>query len=409
MKSLLFFILLLACYVVQAQQTITLSGTIKDKNGEPLPGTGVYVSDYKIATSTDDKGRYALRLKAGNYNILVQLLGFKATNKNVVINNQPVNLNFTLEQSETQLSDVTIKPDPNRLHYLNTFKTYFIGLTENAQKCKMLNSEILRFDYDNEKRTLTVQSDEFLIIENKALGYKIKYLVKEFQYDYKTRIVYYEGYPNYEDLPGTDNQKKKWAIRRSEAYNGSSQHFFSALFNNTIKEEGFIINKLIRNQVQENLADSIIQAQVGGFTSTLLTLPGTHQFGSPKTTNTAVTVSKPKQSKGFAALNRAEILTDTLVHRYNDQIKKIDFTNVLYVIYTKERESSGFKARIGMPVNRPSELNNTQISLINMTSPPAYFYKNGSVYNPRAMLYEGYWAWEKIADSVPMDYIPPGK
>jgi len=407
MKSLLFFILLFGSYTVLAQQTIVLTGTVKDKHGDPLPGTGVYVSDYKIATSTDDKGNYFLKLKPGNYNILIQLIGFKATNKNVIINDQPIILNFTLEESATQLLDVTIKPDPNRISYLNTFKTYFIGLTENAQKCKMLNSNVLRLDYDGEKKTLTVQSDEFLIIENKALGYKIKYLVKEFQYDYKTRIVYYEGYPNYEDLPGTENQKKKWASKRLEAYNGSSQHFFSALFNNTIKKEGFIINKLIRNQVQEDLADSITQAQVGGFTSPLLTLPGTHQFAAPKSTITAAATAKPKQAKGFASLNRAEIIADTLVHRYNDHIKKIDFTNVLYVIYTKERESSGFKAHIGMSVNRPSELNNTQISLINMTSPPAYFYKNGGVYNPRSMLYEGYWAWEKIADSVPMDYIPP--
>jgi hypothetical protein len=37
---------------------------------------------------------------------------------------------------------------------------------------------------------------------------------------------------------------------------------------------------------------------------------------------------------------------------------------------------------------------------------PIYFYQNGTVYNPRSMLFENNWAWEKVADSVPIDYLP---
>ncbi len=48
-----------------------------------------------------------------------------------------------------------------------------------------------------------------------------------------------------------------------------------------------------------------------------------------------------------------------------------------------------------------------QISTITLQVAPVYFYENGGIYNPRAMLYAGYWGWEKIADSVPMDYLPP--
>ncbi|TCD07148.1 carboxypeptidase-like regulatory domain-containing protein [Pedobacter frigidisoli] len=407
MKFILFLLSLICCIAFSyAQQSFILSGTIKDKRNQPLPGTGVYVSDYKIATSTDDQGNYILKLKPGNYNILVQLIGFKALNKNVIISDKNINLDFTLEENTTQLSEVTIKPDPNRLSYLNTFKTYFIGLTENAQKCKILNSDVLRFDYDREKSLLTVQTEEFLIIENKALGYKIKYLVKEFQYDYRAGIVYYEGYPTYEDLPGTENQKKKWSEKRQEAFNGSSQQFFNALFNGTSQKDGFIINKLIRNQAEEDLADSIAESQVGGLTSPRLLLPGSISFGTEKKPLIPNTITKIKSNHAVAVLNRAEIFPDTLVHRYNDDIKKIDFTNVLYVIYIKEKESALYKNRINMSVSRTPELANFQISLINLKVPPAYFYKNGGVYNPRSMLFEGYWAWEKIADSVPMDYIP---
>lgn len=408
MKS---FILLLSLLTIgkfcSAQQNYILSGVVKDKRGEPLPGVAIYVSDYKLATATDNQGKYSLKLKPGNYTILVQLIGFKSIDKPIIIEDKDVRADIVLIESTTQLAEVTIKPDPHRMAYLSTFKTYFIGLTDNADKCKILNSDLIRFDYDSEKRVLNATTDDFLIIENQALGYKIKFLVKEFQYDYSSGIVFYEGFPHYEDLPGSEAKKEKWDKKRIEAYNGSSQHFFSALFNNRSKEEGFIINKLIRNQEQEYLADSIVQAQVGGFTSAVLTLHGPKNFSPPRNAISKDKLEKLSSGHRVDMLNRAEILTDTLVHEYNQDIKKLKFTNVLYVIYTKEKESSTYLSRVRMSVSRPPDLEKKQISLITLQSPTVFFYKNGSINNPRSMLYSGYWAWEKVADSVPMDYIPP--
>jgi hypothetical protein len=407
MKS---FILLLSLLTIgkfcSAQQNYILSGVVKDKRGEPLPGVAIYVSDYKLATATDNQGKYSLKLKPGSYTLLIQLIGFKSIDKPIIIEDKDLRTDIVLTESTTQLAEVTIKPDPHRMGYLSTFKTYFIGLTDNAEKCKILNSDLIRFDYDSEKRVLSATTDDFLMIENQALGYRIKFLVKEFQYDYRTGIVFYEGFPHYEDLPGSAAKKEKWEKKRIEAYNGSSQHFFSALFNNRSKEEGFKINKLIRNQEQEYLADSIAESQVGGLTSTTLTLAGTTNF-RPQRKAVQNKLEKLTSGHRIDMLNRAEILTDTLVHEYNQDIKKIKFTNVLYVIYTKEKESSSYLSKMRMSVSRPPDLDKTQISLITLQSPTVFFYKNGSINNPRSMLYSGYWAWEKVADSVPMDYVPP--
>jgi len=404
--ALIFSIIIIGNFCF-AQQSYTLSGVVKDKQGEPLPGVAIYVSDYKLATATDNQGKYVLKLKPGNYTILVQLIGFKSTDKAISIEDKDVRADILLTESSTQLAEVTIKPDPNRMAYLNTFKAYFIGLTDNADRCKILNSELIRFDYDSEKRILNATTDDFLIIENQALGYKIKFLVKEFQYDYRAGIVFYEGFPHYEDLPGNAAKKEKWEKKRIEAYNGSSQHFFSALFNNRTKEEGFIINKLIRNEAQESLADSIAQSQESGFTARTLTLPGATTFNQPKKTVAKGKLEKLSLGHNVAMLNRREISTDTLVHWYNDDIRRINFTNVLYVIYTKEKESSSYLSRVRMSINRPSDLGRAQISLINLRGGSVFFYKNGGINNARSMINEGYWAWEKVADSVPMDYLPP--
>ncbi|PWS30731.1 carboxypeptidase-like regulatory domain-containing protein [Pedobacter paludis] len=401
------FILFTLCAESFAQQSFNLSGYVRDKKGEVLPGTGIYVSGYKIATATNNDGSYILNLKQGNYDILVQLIGFKAVNKNIVITDKSVKLDFVLEESVTQLAEVTIKPDPNRENYINLFKSYFIGTTPNAESCKILNPQVLRIDYNKEAGLLNVKTDEFLIIENKALGYKIKYLINDFLYDYNSRIIYYEGYPTYEDLPGSSGKKKKWAEKRLEAYNGSAQHFFTSLFNNNSFEEGFVINKLIRKPNPERPPDSTIRANIKRLTQAQTGIKGTLRINLHGQDSLSYWIAKKNLPQGISILSRAQISPDTLVHQFNQNIKSINFSDVLYVIYTKEREHDAFANRIGQSIARPLDMPNYQVSLINLSIRPVYFYKNGSVYNTKSMLYEGYWAWEKVADSVPMDYVPP--
>ncbi|MBE5322214.1 carboxypeptidase-like regulatory domain-containing protein [Pedobacter sp. MR2016-19] len=405
MKSLLLIFLLFIGKFCLAQQSYVLSGMVKDKQGESLPGAGVYVSGYKIATVTDNNGKYALPLKPGNYDILVQLIGYKALNKNVVIGDKAVKLDLTLEESVTQLAEVTIKPDPNRAHYIGMFKAYFIGTTPNAEQCKLINPKVLIIDYDKEEHKLTVKTTEFLIVENKALGYRIKYLLNNFEYDSKTRIIYYEGFPYYEDLKGSARRKKIWDQKRITAYLGSPQHFFRSIYHHRATEEGFIINKLMTQSNPDRPSDSMINANIkrltkvqDGLTRTLTFTPGD---------SLSYWIKKKNLASGISFLSCAPVAQDTLVHVENQSIKSFNFTDQLYVIYTKEREDPTYANRIGLSIARPLDMPDYQISTIALHVVPVYFYENGSIYNPRSMLYSGYWGWEKIADSVPMDYLPP--
>ncbi|MBB4110669.1 carboxypeptidase-like regulatory domain-containing protein [Pedobacter zeae] len=405
MRSALLICLLFVGKFCLAQQSYVLSGLVKDKHGEALPGAGVYVSGYKIATVTDNNGRYNLPLKPGNYDILVQLIGYKALNKNVVISDKAVKLDLILEESITQLAEVTIKPDPNREHYINMFKSYFIGTTPNAEQCKIINPNVLIVDYDKETFKLTVKTTQFLIVENKALGYRIKYLLNNFEYDGKTRIIYYEGFPYYEDLKGSARRKKIWEQKRVAAYLGSPQHFFRALFHQRATEEGYIINKLITKENPDRPSDSTINANIKDLTKaqTGLTSPLTIRTGD--SLNSWIKIKK--MPRALSILSRAPIAQDTLVHVENESIRSINFTDKLYVVYTKEREDPAYANRIGLSIARPLDMPDYQISTITLQVVPVYFYENGSIYNPRSMLYAGYWGWEKIADSVPMDYLPP--
>ena len=404
MNKLLFTIcLIMLIKGTFAQQSFTLSGLVKDKKNEVLPGTGIYVSGYKIGTATDNNGAYSLSLKPGNYDILVQIMGYKAINRNVLIEDKPVKLDFILEESAVQLSEVTVKPDPDRAFHMGIFRDFFIGTTPNAKLCKIMNAQILNFDYD--QGILKTKTEEFLIIENQALGYRIKYLINGFEYNSKTRIIYYEGYPYYEDIKASKSKMKRWSKKRIEAYNGSSQHFLRSLYNGTSKAEGFEINKLSKINNTNRASDSLINSNLKRLKTTQTGLDGIVRIRS----NDSLSYwnrerNKPQQ---VSILNRQEVLPDTLVHTFNESIKSFNFKDVLYVIYKGEKENPEFASRIGNSVSRPLDMPNYQISLINLLIAPVYFYQNGSVYNPRSMLFEGYWSWEKVADSVPMDYLPP--
>ena len=110
--------------------------------------------------------------------------------------------------------------------------------------------------------------------------------------------------------------------------------------------------------------------------------------------------------KTISILNSAIVNPDTLVKTFDNNVKKIDFTNILYIVYKNEKEHPMYAGLINQSISRPLSMPDYQVSLINLTIRPVYFYQNGAIYNPKSMLYEGYWSWEKVADSVPMDYIP---
>ena len=198
-KSLMFFgLFLIVGLQSYSQNGFTISGTVKDQK-ETLPGAGIYISGYKIATVTDADGKFKLpNLKPGSYDILVQMIGYLPYSKNIIISEKSVQVEFLLKQSTTTLNEVVIRADPNRQKYINQFKEYFIGKTPNAKICKILNPQVLRVNYDITKSTLSVKTDEFLIVENKALGYRIKYMLDYFEYNNRTNIIYYAGKPFFE-------------------------------------------------------------------------------------------------------------------------------------------------------------------------------------------------------------------
>jgi len=388
-----------------AQNTFSISGLVRDQK-DGLPGASIYLSGYKIATVADNDGRFKLsNLKPGSYDLLVQLVGYLPYSKSVIISDKSVQVELVLKENVAQLDEVVIRADPNRQKYINQFKEFFIGKTPNATQCKILNPQVLNVDYDVTKSTLTVSTTEFLVVENKALGYRLKYMLDHFEYNSRTHIIYYSGHPFFEELKASVAKKKKYIAAREVAYYGSSQHFFRSLYANKTKEEGFIINKMIKIPNPNRYPQYIINTNLEKIKAVPEKTGIRQNKGKIDTALLAFWTKQQEMPKTIDKFSRADVLTDTLVHYFNKNLKYLSYTDALLIQYTKEKESMAY-SKTGFWVFRPLDVPENEISVANLTGEGVRFYENGGIHDSRSLLFEGYWAYEKVADMVPMDYVP---
>ena len=369
MRSYIIFTLFFLLYLSSRAQTLhVISGNVSDEKNMPLRGATIFLTGRMNITVSDVKGNFSLEnLKTGNYSIVITMIGYKPLVKDVSIHDQDLKLTFQLEQQATYLKAVTVKPDKSRLQYLEIFKKQFLGESENASQCKILNSEILTFNYDKKAGNLAASTDEILTIKNQALGYQIKYLLLNFKYDESKNAVIYEGYPSFEELKGTQEEEAQWKMNRRIAFLGSIHQFIRSVYDENCRAEGYIVYK-IKNRSPFDL--SVI-------------------------------------NKHLIKIDYRQVSFDSLLTVKDDHFKTLNFKDALYVIYTKGREQVNFKDKNysldGIYTDR--WLPEGQVSIVNYFGPVSID-ENG-LFMPTSNLYfEGYMGWEKIADLVPYEYTP---
>lgn len=90
-------------------------GRITDKDGEPLPGSTVYIKNINQGLISNDEGFYQTTLAPDTYQIEYKCLGFKQINREIKISEGEIKeINITLEENLFNLGEVivTAKEDP---------------------------------------------------------------------------------------------------------------------------------------------------------------------------------------------------------------------------------------------------------------------------------------------------------
>ncbi len=368
----------------------------------PIARASVFLSNSSFGTVSTDNGTYTLNnIRPGQYTLVVTAIGYEDYTKTVLIGHEPLNLDIELKDKSIQLREVVISTATRadwRRNY-EQFKEEFIGTDKNAKDCEVINPDVLNFTTHKSKKVLEAYADEFLVVENRALGYRVKFLVKDFKSDHISGIISYSGQRLFEELPGSKAQKKKWQIKRDEAYYGSAMHFYRSLYKNKLDEEGFEIYQLKRTLNPNRPSEEVIQKHMDRLRAEQNSRYYNVTLDTIRYWTDMQNMSRYyKQDLGSVKYMAAEVCRAT----DNPGIYAITFPDCLYIVYTKKREETYFK-----DVYRPLTMPNYETTILSFlgNNPVAFFDMNGIILAD-GPLYEGTWSKSRLSNLLPVDYTP---
>ncbi len=390
--SWLFLLYFLFPFVTLAQSGVITGKVSRIDSKAPVPQANVFLSNSTAGTATNEEGNFTLSgLKPGQYTLVVTIVGYEDYTQSVLVGKEPIKLNIELATRNTLLHEVVISTDADWKKNYAQFVKDFIGTDDNAKYCVVMNPHAVTLVYHRSQQDLEAYTDDFLVVENHALGYRVKFLVKEFNSSKLSHIISYSGERLFEPLPGNKKQQEEWKTKREEAYYGSPMHFYRSLYTDKLGDEGFQMYRLTRMLNPNRPREEEIQQKVKYFS----------QQGKRDSVNYWISLSN------LSKYYREDLSKDTL-HNYDILYKTekagvfaINYTGYyLYVVYTKKREETDFK-----DVYHSLDMPNYETSVVTLTK-PYLFDTNGVVFGNEAPLYEGTWSKSKLSDLLPVDYAP---
>lgn len=93
---------------VFAQETYTVSGTIKDaKNGETLLGASIYFKGTTVGVMSNEYGFYSLTIPTGEYTLCVSYLGYTLSTQEVQLTKDQ-KIDFEIRSNTTELNEIIV-------------------------------------------------------------------------------------------------------------------------------------------------------------------------------------------------------------------------------------------------------------------------------------------------------------
>ncbi len=350
----LFAIFLFPAVIKAQERNFSVLGKVLDSTtNQPLQGASAFATNTTHGTISNAEGLFFLRLPQGGYDIVISYTGYEK--KMIRVSNAmplPDTIMIYLVQQNKALEEVAVVASNEVANGWERFGTFFldhfIGNTANADSCIIENPETLRFFYTktNKRHRLRVTAREDLNVINQKLGYRIRYSLDSFSYDYNNKISQFTGDPFFQEMDSTEEMKEYWEKNRARTYLGSRLHFMRSYYDSILTDEGFIIEQL------------------------------------------------DKENKG------------TLIDPYDSTVFSMDSTTAqVYfngnyrVSYKKVFPDKKFLSEFKLPKDTKM-----QVTLLSINDGFA-IEENGYFYEQYDLITTGYWAWKKVAELLPYDYI----
>lgn len=354
-KIILLGLLIVAGFTGLAQEKnfAILGKVIDSASKQLLAGASAYCQNTTYGTITNNNGLFFMRLPNGGYDLVISYTGYDKKVMRISNSQLPDTITIELIKQEKALTEVAVVGSsevPDGLaRYGRFFTDHFIGTSPNAAQCRLLNPEALRFFYTKKRNRLRVLAKEDLMIVNEALGYTIRYQLDSFSYDYNTNISQYTGYPFFIETDTTEAVKAEWKKNRARTYLGSRLHFMRTLYDSSVNDEGFSVEKMDDD---------------------------------------------PKSAKGT-------LIKDL----YNEALYTVDSGDVIInwsgryrVSYKNVLPEKKYLQDLKLPENLKAQVTLLEVADGFVIEENGYFYEQYDVVNT------GYWAWKKLAELLPFDY-----
>jgi hypothetical protein len=362
-----------------AQTVFKVSGRVQDESGKPLPFASAFLNQTTLGDRTTEAGTFTVRnIPPGKYELIVSYLGYEPVIMPVEVQADVSGVTVVLKPKTGVLKEYVVRRDPERERWMKMFVQTFVGRSSFAQQCKLLNGEIVDLKYDRATNTLTAAADDFLVIENAALGYRIRFLLMHFTFDMRKGYSMYYGNPMFEPMkPRNKRQMRKWTDNRKAAYLGSTMQFYKSLANKTLEQDGYTVQKLVRKERKRDFVEPEEELKTG---QVKMQKPGTF-------------------SKYVNYLYTTPLPYDSIVYRSGNSYV-MNFKDLLYVTYKKEKEDRLYVSTM-LP---PNAKRSWQTSVLQLLAPEVKMDQNGNIEAPMDVICEQYWGWEKMAEMLPLDY-----
>lgn len=348
--------ILILCFAVQAQDKnfVVLGKVVDSATGQPLAGASVYCQNTTYGTISNNEGLFFMRLPNGGYELVVTYTSYDKAIIRLSNNTSYADtLTIPLKKEDKTMSEVAVvatnEVADGWAKYGQFFKDNFIGTTPNSLQCSLENPQALHFFYSKKRNRLKVTADQDLVIKNYALGYTVRYQLDSFSYDYGSQISQYTGSPFFIEMDSVEAVKTQWVKNRARTYLGSRMHFMRALYDSTVTEDGFIIEKL-----------------------------------------------------GDSQSVKSTFITD--IYNENDYVADssdvlVGWTGQYRISYRDVLPDSKFLTEFKLPLNTRFQITLVDIADGFVIEENGYFYEQYEVVNT------GYWAWKKLAELLPYDYL----
>lgn len=169
----------------QSPPRATLAGRVTDAAiGGPLPGANVFLAGTTRGDASDKSGHYIIpNIPVGTYELVVSMMGYERQKQTIEFTKiGEVVINFSLQPKILQGEEVVVTADDAKewRKNLKIFERAFFGVKDFAKECKLLNPEVLDFDYDRDSGHFRATAEQPLRFINNALGYEVTFIMQFF-------------------------------------------------------------------------------------------------------------------------------------------------------------------------------------------------------------------------------------